>query len=694
MPVLIADSWGESVRRLGAEDQGRATDFIGKFLQDPRNPGIRLKKPESMKDPDIWSGRITDDLRAIVYNGEGIYALLFAAHHDAAYKWARNRTVRRDTMTGAIQVIDLPDAVDYTPDAPRGMEAPPLVFAGCSDAYLLALGVPDVWLPVVRYVRDVEKVLGFLGKLPEEVVERLLMVATGEVVAPPEPAAAPRPALGNPDTLRRFIVVENDDDLAKALLAPLHRWITFLHPSQRLLAEGSFNGPVKVTGSAGTGKTVVAMHRARHLARQGKRVFFTTYVTTLCRILERNLGLLCGPGELQNIKVNTVVSQARRIVAKVDKGIGLIEDAELAGILERCRQAQGCPFDARFVAAEWQQVVQAQGITSWDAYRNARRTGRATRLDVKERKPLWTVFQGVFDAMRDRNGLDAQGMCRRAAELLQTGRIESPFDAVIVDETQDLQPRQIAFLHALAGDGPDRLMLAGDGGQRIYARASSLRSLGIEVRGRSHVLRINYRTTEEIRHTADRLLGEESDDLDGGRECRNGTRSLVHGPLPTVKGFATTEQETEFLAARIANYLEAGVAPEEVAVFVRSNSAAKGLAQSLKDAGLRCHVLDENGTAPDGFVNVGNMHRAKGLEFKIVFVANATNTALPQPEALRNALDESDRSAVVEQERQLLYVSLTRARDELYVTWSGKPSPFVADLPKAAPQNQPRPGDR
>ena len=400
-------------------------------------------------------------------------------------------------------------------------------------------------------------------------------------------------------------MAENSDDLIAALEAPLERWIAFLHPSQRALVEREFKGPAKVSGSAGTGKTVVAMHRARYLARQGKRVLLTSFVNTLCDNIAGNLAKFCSGQVLERITTSTVHKQALDLVKKVEPSARPANDQQVSGLLDTLRLRHAPGYEKKFVQSEWENVVRPQGISTWSDYRSARRTGRGRGLAVKERKILWRVFGGVLEDLGSKNQYDFPGLCVRATELLSEGEVSSPYDAVIVDEVQDLKPPELRFLKALCEENPGNLMVCGDAGQRIYPGGFSLSALGIEVRGRSTILRINYRTTEQIRRVADQMLSGDCDDLDGGSERRTGTRSLLSGPAPQLNGFPAKSDEIAAGVAEIRGWLSSGCRTRRSRRFRADRSALQRTGTSPRSGrGLLLQVVRQRSR--------GRRRRARG----------------------------------------------------------------------------------
>ncbi len=679
MAVALANSFLGSLINLNRGEQKLAGEFVDKFLANPAHPGLSLERVTQAKDKNLWSARVNQGLRAIVHKEGDFWSLLYVGQHDDAYTWASRRSVERNPRTGALQVVVAPETVNERISELKAPKSQPAMFASYKDDYLLSLGVPESWLPTIRLLKTDEQLLEILGDLPEEVAERLLDLSAGKTVAPPLPISADTPAISSEDSQRRFYVVEDSDELLRMLSAPMSTWLGFIHPSQRKIATGKFSGPVKVTGSAGTGKTVVGMHRARHLARQGKNVLLTSYVGTLCDNIQENLKFLCSPEELKRITVDTVHAQALQLIRSSGEKLNIVDDKEIAKLLEQFHWG-GCPLDSKTLHSEWIEIIQAQGIKTWEQYRDANRKGRGHALGVKDRKLVWQVFEQVLQRFSQNGMCDWSSLCLRARELVEAGKVKSKYNAVIVDEVQDLRPQEIRFLAGLTKDERDGLMLLGDGGQRIYGRKISLKALNVDVRGRSFILKINYRTTAQIRSFAERLLKSERDDMDEGEEDRGDTKSLLRGPEPQLKGFETADLEAEFICKTISDIVKQGVTAEDIAIFARTNELLSPIEKCLKNKKLDFRHLKNEAPSntPALGVNLGTMHRAKGLEYKVVFVAGVSKDNLPLPVALRSAKDPNDRGDALELERHLLYVSATRARDEMFITWVGKPSEFLA----------------
>lgn len=679
--VILAPQLFSSLSSLSGNDQASVFSFIEKFRGDPTSAQHSLKRMTG-GSANVWQAYVTAGstaIRAILYKDGDTWAILYVGRHEAP-DWAKRRNIGRHSITGGLQIVETVETireVERVIEHYVEPEKPPL-FESHEDSYLLSLGVPDNWLPTLRRARNDDHLMAVTEKLPDGVSDRLWSLAAGEFVTPPAPVAPEAPLLSATDTRDRFFIVETVVGLQAALRAPMDRWIAFLHPTQKALVEKTYNGPTKVTGSAGTGKTVVAMHRARHLARRGESVLLTTYVTTLCENIQHNLDKLCSSEELSKIKVSTVHKQALNLVRKAEPRIHPATDETIRELMKilHIRHAPSYPFD--FLYSEWEQVLRLQGINSWAEYRKAKRTGRGRGLGVRERKQVWKVFGGVLEGLGNKNLLDWPGLCRRAEEMLKQGRVKSPYTGVIVDEVQDLKAPELRFLRALCSENLENFMVCGDAGQRIYPGGFSLSALGVEVRGRSTILRINYRTTEQIRRLADQMLGDSAEDMDGGKESRGGTRSLIRGPKPRLLALGNRSEEFQTNIDEIKRWRGQGLALEDVGVFARSGMRLEEFGKDLEEAGISWHRLSDKESSPKGKVQLGTMHRAKGLEFKAVLVFDCSDSVVPS--LPRKMEDPQDREHALARELRLLYVAMTRARDELTVTWTGKASRFLAPL--------------
>ncbi|MEY3283372.1 MAG: helicase UvrD [Acidobacteriota bacterium] len=679
--ITISSTFTTACARLNLQQNGLVFRFLTRFHDDPGHPSLRLERLYDSRSTNLWSARVNDELRTIIKKDGGTWIAVYVGLHDDAYHWAASHEVGRHPVTNHWQVVEMP--VLPPPAAIPPSPGPIPILAPHSDQYLMSLGVPEAWLPVLRPIavraefdRQVEE------KLPLEVAVRLLDLVDGRAVELPRPIAPNAPIRELQALSQDLVVVQNDQELELILKEPMAKWIAFLHPSQKRLVTAESRGPVKITGSAGTGKTVVAMHRARQLAREGQRVLITSFVQTICQNIERNLRHLCTDEEMEKISVIHVHRLASDILHRANQHWTAISENELLeiiGSIDPGSTVPDCPLGPEQLLIEWMTIVEHQGIETWADYRAANRAGRGRALTIRERRAVWTVLEQIRDRLRNEQFTTWEGLCRLAAAQLPPLRsrpAEWRYDAVIVDELQDLKPQE---LHLIARLAPVKnLFLAGDAGQKIYPGRVTLHTMGIDVRGRSTILRLNYRTTEQIRLYADRLLDETADDLDGGIENRRLTRSLLRGREPIVRAFDARKDQHDFVAAEIARLLANGFTPDSIGVFARQSSNLEMLKTRFTRAAIPFFHLKKDEFPVEPAVNLGTMHRAKGLEFKVVFVVDLNDENMPNRSAIEAKVDQVVREEQLNLERQLLYVSVTRARDLVYLTWAGAPSRFLA----------------
>jgi superfamily I DNA/RNA helicase len=426
------------------------------------------------------------------------------------------------------------------------------------------------------------------------------------------------------------------------------------------------------------------MHRAKHLAdalgdQTGKPILFTTFTRNLVEAIERDLRELGGADLLDAVEVLNVDALANRLVKEAEGGApSVISGDELAGLWDEVADEVGGLFRGDFLANEWEQVILAQACRSRDDYLRASRPGRGVRLDRRSRAELWRAVETFLQRLVERNQRTFLQMADAAAGHLER-RAVRPYQHVIVDEAQDLHESQWRMLRAVVAEAPNDLFVVGDSHQRIYDRRTSLSKVDINIRGRSRRLRINYRTTFEILRWSLALLGEEPyDDLDEGIEQDDfaGYHSFLHGPRPSVVGFPSKRAQYEALAEQLARWIDSGVHEEDIAVCARSGGF-DAVTSVLKNAGILPCILGREVPKEDG-VRIGTMHRLKGIEFRCVAVIDADDDSVPAQWALTpEALDPVQHALDLRRERCVLYVACTRARDDLWVAWSGKRSRFL-----------------
>lgn len=698
MDFRIAATFTDALGRLPVQEQKAAKVSVMDLQLDPAAPGLQLHRIDKSKDEHFWSARVNRDLRLILHRTAEAVLVAYVGHHDAAYAWAERRRIETHPKTGVVQIVEVRERLEEAePDRARSWNAPmqeeratrppPPIFAALDTDDLLAVGVPADWIDPLHTASE-SAFFELAEHLPAEAAEALLEYAATGVLARPAPelaSAFTADPFQHPDARRRFLTIETSDELAAALEAPWETWSVFLHPSQRAVVERRYGGPARVAGSAGTGKTVVALHRAARLvaADLQARILLATFSDPLAGSLRAKLAVLLGAGAGGPPQV-TVASFEGLALELFQLAFGrrprIASDELVTGALAEAARAAGLAgFSQRFLTGEWSGVIDAWRVADAEGYATVPRLGRRNRLGARQRAALWPVFEAVRTRLAAQGLVTWPGVFHRLADHYAK-QDAKPFTHIVVDEAQDLGVPELRLMIAAAPAGEDRLFFAGDLGQRIFQQPFSWKSLGADVRGRSTTLKVNYRTSRQIRAAADRLLPHAVRDVDGLEEERRGTISVFEGPAPEV---VVTEDQADEIA-RIAAFITAaiadGVTPGEIGVFVRSRRELARARAGVEAAGLAPIELSERPVETIGHVAIGTMHLAKGLEFKAVVVMACDDEVLPLAERIDAVVEESDLDDVYETERHLLYVACTRARDRLLVTGVKPGSEFLADF--------------
>jgi len=695
--VAIFDEFLDSFAKIPRAQQKKVNKFVRLFRSDPTHSSIDYEKIHSFIDPNLRTVRIDKAYRAVVLRPDkgNVYVLLWVDHHDKAREWAENKRVMIHAETGTLQVLT-GEAATAQPRPPTADDEPGL-FDHIRDRELLRLGVPETLLGAVREIEEADQLDALQALLPPEAHEALFFLADGETLEAVEKALAWTPpevvdpedfeaALERDATRRRFVVVEDDEELEAMLDAPLEKWRVFLHPAQRDLVYRAWPGSVRVLGGAGTGKTVVAMHRAAYLAEtifpgDDDRILFTTFTRNLAVDIADNLRKLCSPQVFRRIEV----IHLDRWVSNLLKRSGYEYDVAYWGAGSRLKELwkqamtlNTSEFSEAFFRDEWAFVVQEHGCESWDTYKKAPRVGRGTRLTFKQRKAIWPIF-AEYRNLLDRAGLrEPEDALRDAADLMKDGTLRASYRAIVIDEAQDMSTAAFRLLRqVIPTERPNDLFIAGDGHQRIYRRKVVLSHAGVNVRGRrGRRLRINYRTTDEIRRYAVSVLkGVPVEDLDGGLDTTRGTTSLMHGEPPTVQTFDSFTQEVDAIAEWVKQDRL-----RRSCLVARTNALRDKYEKALVSRGIEVYRVQRSKAEDRSFpgVRLATMHRVKGLEFDRVVLAGMSADLMPYKTVLDRSDDKMVRQEAEHQERSLFYVAVTRARQDVLITACGNASEWVS----------------
>jgi len=696
MPLAIDKGFLKDLGKLEKPVYNRVTEVFDEF-DAATHTGLHLEKIATARNPRFRSIRIDQSWRGIVLapvTGD-VYTLLKVLPHDDAYAWAQRSNVSVNSATGGIEIRDeaeLDRQIPEMTEAAKSAGTP--IFANVSDGELSKLGIDDKVLAFARTVTGAAQLDAAKSFLPETQWDVLCGLAAGftpeEVWAdlgaqilkePVDTEDIDAAILRSSD---RVVLVSGPDELMDVFAYPFATWRVYLHPTQRAVVDATYKGPARVTGGPGTGKTVVALHRAHMLAKRGDgKVLVTTFTSTLSETLKSGLDMLVDDEKAESrIEVSHVDRIAHRVFRKAHGAPHILgaedEKALWAGLIDEL----GLTFTPVFLSEEWRQVVLARRISTADAYLAAKRTGRGRALGAAQRAQAWQAIW-EFEQALTQQGVWTHETIRREATRLLEASAEKPFRHIIIDEAQDLSPDQWRLLRTAVAEAPDDIFIAGDTHQRIYDNRVSLREVGINIAGRSSRLNINYRTTAEILGWSLGLLrGEPIDDMEGGLDSIARCKSYVHGQPPALSGHPTAEAEAKVIATSVKGWIDDGIAPTEIAIAVRARWLTSKIESALRAAGIDSVDLAK-ASDDDDAVRVGTMHRVKGLEFRCMCVAGVSAKQVPAANAVTPVEDDrQSHQQDLERERCLLFVACTRAREQLLVTWHGEPSPFLTALEK------------
>ncbi|MGI5438658.1 UvrD-helicase domain-containing protein [Streptomyces shenzhenensis] len=758
----------QELYKLDRSVKAQFYDFCHNFRNKPNLPGLRKKQLKG--DSRIHSARISQDYRALLTktgvdaDGTESWLVIAVRHRRDVYEELQ---VAVNRVTGEIEFVDLavvgdsalrragitltpsePDAHAPKAAAPAPEPSPepatrPLL-AAYHPGQLRDLGVAEQLIELALTVTTSAELDQLVEGAPLLSKDVLYGLAAGmdidevrkEITAPVELNQRPDPE-DFATALTRTEVTTVDDAVRTVIEeGDFRAWKVFLHPTQDRIVRRQYKGPARVSGGPGTGKTIVALHRVKHLAEQlppghTKPILLTSFTKNLTTDLRLRLASLIGPDLLARVDIAHVDQLVGRVLGentapgsgrqRVYDHVALQEMRQLVAELDDQR------FEPEFLVEEWEQVILGQSVPTRSDYFKARRAGRGRGLTRPERAHIWKLIE-QFTARLDKLGVETWGQAaERAArfEIERAAKIKARreykeeiggkdlihrdnssgmrylghrYRHIVVDEAQDLRPAHWKMLRAMADPTqPNDLFIAGDTHQRIYYDYQiALGALGINIRGRSSRLTLSYRTTREILTEALRVVDPADtnqkityDDLDDGTDNLAGYRSVLHGPQPAFVPYATWDDELAGLATTLTTWRDQLSTDENgaqrdpsgrIAVCVADRDMVSQTMYYLTTkAGITCAELTKEGPKGDGEVHVGTMHRFKGLEYQRLAVVGASDGIIPRTSAIDRYRTEDPPRYEREQRkaRSLLFVAATRARDALTISWHGKPSPYL-----------------
>ena len=703
----------KSVRKLPDYVSGKFLDLMSRYMDNPSSNGLNLETVEGGRDKSLKSLRLDQNYRAIAFETPKDIMFVHVNEHDKAYRWAEGRRVKLDKATNRIRIVE---EIEQNQEAVPINEQEKNLFSDFKDKKLIALGVAEEAIALARSLSSESELddaqdrfdpLSFqvLYALAAGYSEEEVYALVGDVIIEPSSTDQDKSfedLITTEESRQTIFTPQSIEELRRFFDGELEGWRIWLHPDQRKFAYKDYNGPAMVRGGAGTGKTVVAMHRAKYLADQltadpqnaGQKILITTYTTTLAKDIENNLKTLCPEyvsGSAPRIEVINLDRWAVQYLKKKQFNRRVVSTAadeqHIEGLWDEVFESLILPsgLSEAFIKAEWEQIIQAKGIDDLADYIRASRVGRGTPLNRAKRKTLWNYF-ALFRAKLIQSGLvERDDVYREAIPLLRAEPGKLGYYSVIVDEAQDMGEQAFRLIRSIIPEAQNNdknsIFIVGDAHQRIYNRRASMSSCGINIIGRSRKLRLNYRTTHEIRAWAVAVLkGISVDDLDEGKDSLDGYVSLARGMPPQLNGYGTDSEELAALAQWIDELPSDKIADNEIGILCHTNKQLQLVEDCFSTRGISTLKLstdkaDERGKPG---VRLCTMHRAKGLEFKAVAIPFMSNNQFPPKWLLDKAIDEADKEDMEGQLKSLLHVAATRAIGHLRVSWSGVQSHYFS----------------
>ncbi|KUI09913.1 DNA helicase UvrD [Mycolicibacterium acapulense] len=734
MANLVIASNSKAMSKLDGSVKNKVYDFFEKLNKDDTSPKLHIEPLKAAVDPRVRTGRVDLYWRAILFRIDDkssgtTYIYMGTWPHDDAIKLAERASLRVNPINGTLEGLIGEAPAETQADTAKTSEPPPVPQVSYLQGvgYTLTdltegLGIDPALAERAMAAPDESALLEVAEAGLEWEGSALLDLATGIAIETirDKHGFTDQPidtsvdedqqiiaALERPASKMQFAFIEDDEELRRVIEGgDFAAWRIFLHPEQRRYVESNYGGAFRLSGGAGTGKTVVAIHRARRLARANPdaRIILTTFNATLAQGLKADLATLDStitiaekPGD-RGVYVGGVDALGRDVLHRA----GGLADAAAERIFghrvefgsrrtapdtvwREVAQTVDSGLDKKlatpaFLETEYVAVVLANQITTLEQYAKVPRPGRGVRLSRPQRIAVWKLVEAYRRQSQMDETISFPEVLALAAEALRI-RTEKDgsylADHVIVDEAQDLHATHWALLRSLIAEGPNDLFIAEDSHQRIYGSPIVLSRFGIKIVGRSRRLTLNYRTTaQNLRFAVGVLSGAEYSDLEQEEETTTDYRSARSGPEPELIPCENLADELKTVAAKIKTWLEEdAVEPESIAVLTRSQDERDRFVRGLGEHGVPVRAVDKNAAVP-GQPLVMTMHRAKGMEFSRVILAGADDKHVPSPATLRSIPDE-ERGEALLRERSLLYVASSRARDALVVTWSGRRSELL-----------------
>ncbi len=702
--VAITKSYLKALANVPKGIQKKANEFFEKFKANPDAASINYEKIINMKDDKIRTVRIDQKYRAIVLHPpEGnVYLFVYIDNHDEAMDWAKNKIFDINEYTAAIQVVDLEIVDNYKVQEGNEYEWSNIEEKSIDDMYseeeLIELGIPKLILPVLKLVKNNQDLINYIQKyVSTDIFDILEFCLEGIPADEIKECFSVEPINSNlsmfeamqKDINKSYVyVITEEETISDILDNPIDYWRIFIHPKQLSYVvgkEGNYNGSFQIKGSAGTGKTVVAMHRAKYLASNiynanTDKILFTTYSKKLTKSVEYNLKNMCNLDTLNRIEVVNLHSWIAKYLKEHNISFDIIDDQLRYKYINSAIKKLNLEdsYSVSDIVTEIDVVLSYNQITDLSSYLRVSRNGTYKKLGRNQRMQVWQVISEYFEMLNDSQKTEWWLLIKNVIYMIENKK-DVEYSAIIVDEAQDFGMPEYRLLRSLVREKENDLFIVGDIRQRIYSNKANFSKCGINIKGnRTRYLNINYRNTLEIGMLADKVIDgidfKELDELDFEDKKAN---YVINGINPIIKSLKSKSSEAEFVIEEIKKILSSGISLNEIAIVARTNSYLEMIMTSLKNSGISVLSLEEINSIDRNSVYIGTMHSIKGFEFKVVFLIGINDDMLPYKKHIENLKHEKEIEAFIQQEKSLLYVAITRARDLVYILSSKNRSEFV-----------------
>lgn len=670
--VRVTPTFLEAMNEMPKGIQKKTQEFLDKFIHNPNASSINYENIANSTHPDMKSVRIDQTYRGIVLKPKegNVYTMLFVAHHDDAYRWAQSRRITSNNLDGAIYENVQTEIITL-------MDQRLITIKNLAIKDLFQIGVPLDYIDDIRNIGNFDVLEMYQNVLGDLCYAKLIYLSNGYTVGQVNEQI-------NDSKENQFVIVDDSEiELSEMIKKKSNHWKLFLHPTQLELVNRDFNGPAKVTGPAGTGKTVVALHRAKRLVkglRESSKVLFTTFTKSLSNDIHERISEIVSVDDRQKIDILNLDLLIRKLIR--DQKLGIRIDYDLSAFWSESLDRVGLnkQYDVDFLSDEWNQIIVPNNIDDLGKYLSVARINRGKKLSRANKDELYRVFEVYKSLMTEHSLYDIEYAKLLLSDHIMKTYPDGLYKHVIVDEAQDMSPQSFKLLRALAGKPHENdIFVVGDSRQRIYKNRATLKFCNIDVVGRSFNLDINYRTSDMISLLAnDMIKNEVFDDLDGNEVKNNQIQCLMTGDEPKIIIEGSIQDEISSIVDYINFLLSKDVDLSEICILVRRNSQVDEYLEHISNHGKKiAKISSEDPFDNSDSIKIMTMHRVKGLEFGHIIIAGLNADVLPSKSTLENLESNLEKELFISSEKSLLYVAMTRAKYSLLITSSSGLTPFL-----------------